>query len=742
MTDSKESRRVSNPLPKTHAVDDSLAAAGSSREDSASSRENLAVGRSAAQDAASRPSRGGGARATTERLLAAALFFGTLAVFSPAVLGGFVDFDDNAYVTANPRVQQGLTVENIVWAFSPSTTVASNWHPLTLLSHMLDCQLFGLWAPGHHATSLLLHALNATILFWFLTRTTAAVWPSVWVATLFAVHPLRVESVAWVAERKDVLSTLFWFLALVVYAGYARRPTWRRMAWVAGWFVLGLMSKPMLVTVPVVLLLLDFWPLARLGPGDGDLSHGAWRGLARRLWPRVVEKLPLFLLAVIFSGVTLLAQRAHGVRSLDQLPALLRLTNAMASYGVYLWQTVWPVGLAAFYPHPANAEDLSHFAVAAAGLLVVVGGSVFVWRAFPRRPYLAVGWFWYLITLLPVIGLVQVGGQAHADRYTYVPQVGLFMMIAWTAADEVRSRPSLKPLFAGVGVLWPLVLIPVTWQQIGTWRNAETLFRHAAAVTKRNFLAERALGNWDLAHDNLDGALTHYRRVLDYRPDEGQAYFDIAYIYHRRQQVEKALDYYRRGLAQLDKKRSRGAAPPPGVGRVHVNVAQLLTFEGQHAAAIEHYRRAIELEPGLREAYLGLAGLLLREGKTGQAAETYRAAIEHLPADAEVHERLARLYATAIDGRFRNGTAAVKLARRACQLSGNRDPRGLDTLAAAYAEAGDFAAAQKTAGEALRLIRSPTYTGKVDAALTEVISRHILEFQRRRPLRENPAQLP
>ena len=348
-------------------------------------------------------------------------------VYAPVKDYPFLNYDDNKYVTEVPQVQQGLGWDSVVWAMT--TIEAAFWHPLTWLSHMLDYQLFGLNSTGHHLTNLLFHLINVVLFFWVLHRMTGALWPSALVAALFALHPLNVESVAWVAERKNVLSTLFWLLTLLAYWGYVKKPGWQRYLGMMGIFVLGLMAKPMLVTLPCVLLLLDYWPLGRLGKDPREF----WQRLPRL----AAEKLPLFIPVAVASVLAIQAQsRAGALPSWDGLPLGTRVGNAVLAYGLYLKKMVWPMDLAVFYPHPGSSLGAGPVALAA---LLLVGLSLGVWWQGRRSPYLVVGWLWYLGTLLPVSGLIQVGGHAMADRYAYVPLMGLFIILVWGAAELAKT---------------------------------------------------------------------------------------------------------------------------------------------------------------------------------------------------------------------------------------------------------------------------------------------------------------
>ena len=434
-------------------------------------------------------------------LLAAGLAALTLLAFLPVFWNGFVNLDDGLYVTGNPWVRKGFTREGLAWVWTAN--VANNWHPLTVLTHMLDCQLFGLNAAGHHGTSLLLHTANVLLLFAVLRRMTGALGRSAAVAALFAVHPLHVESVAWVAERKDVLSAFFWILAMGAYGRYARQPSSGRYLLVALMMALGLMAKPMVVTLPLVLLLLDVWPLGRLSfePGWG-----------RRLARLVLEKLPLLGLSVISSLVTLKYQTTSLV-SLEILPWRLRFANAAVSYVTYLGKTLLPRKLAAFYP---IQFEIDAWKAVAAVFLIAAITALALWKA-RRAPYLLVGWLWFLGTLVPVIGLVQVGRQAMADRYTYIPSIGLFLAVSWGVAELARSR-SQRTVLATASVLILLLLAAATLALVRTWADSVTLYRHALAVTQNNWVAHIGLAKALVSRQDWAGAAEHYRAALALRP--------------------------------------------------------------------------------------------------------------------------------------------------------------------------------------------------------------------------------
>ena len=435
-------------------------------------------------------------------LLAAALVLLTFLAFLPVLGNGFVLLDDGLYVTRNPWILKGITRQGLAWMWSAN--VANNWHPLTLLSHMLDCQIFGLVPAGHHLTSLLLHLANVLLLFEVLRRITGALWRSAAVSALFAVHPLHVESVAWVAERKDVLSAFFWILAMSGYARYVRQPSRGRYLVVFLAMLLGLMSKPMVVTLPFVLLLMDIWPLERLRfePGWG-----------RRLVRLIREKLPLLGLSAAASVITLRYQTTSIV-DLEVLPWHLRLANAAISYVVYLGRISLPRNLAVFYPLPL---DVSIWKAAGAAVLIALLTALAVWKV-RRAPWLLVGWLWFLGTLVPVIGLVQVGRQAMADRYTYIPSIGLFLAVCWGLPELVGSDTRRRALLAAVSVAAVLALAAVTRAQLSHWSNSVTLFQHAVEVTEGNYVAHVGLAKAFMQEKNWTGAAEHYRAALRLRP--------------------------------------------------------------------------------------------------------------------------------------------------------------------------------------------------------------------------------
>jgi len=509
-----------------------------------------------------------------------ALLISTLAVYARTASFDFVNFDDPDYVTRNPHARAGWTAEGVKWAFT--SREAANWFPLTRLSHMLDAQVFGLRSGAHHLVNAGLHALAAMLLFAFLKRATGARWASAFAAGVFALHPLHVESVAWVAERKDVLSAVFWFLALWAYVQWARGGARRWYGLALAAFCCGWMAKPMIVTLPAVLLLLDAWPLRRLRP----------------LAARLTEKIPFFAVSAVGAAFAYLAQRGSGaVQPLAAFPLALRVEDALVSCFLYIEKTIWPTGLAVFYPYPRAVPIWQ----AAGAALVLAGVSSWTARQFGRRPYLAVGWCWYLVTLLPVIGLVQVGAQARADRYMYVPMVGLCVMVAWGARDALRAWPRWR---VPAGVLAGAALLAcgaAAWAQTGYWENSGTLFRHALEVTEGNYLAEHNLGVYLLEQPgSLADATAHLERAVRLNPDSVRAHSDLGNAFSRvPNRLEEAIGEYRAAL------RIDPDSPIP-----HNNLGNTLAETGRMEEAIAEYRTALRLKPDYAEARANLAAAL------------------------------------------------------------------------------------------------------------------------------------
>jgi tetratricopeptide (TPR) repeat protein len=680
-------------------------------------------------------------------LLAVALVFGQ-------TLGhGFVNFDDDDYVYKNPHVKGGLSLEGVAWACTQG--YAANWHPLTWLSHMLDCQIYDLQPWGHHLSNVLLHAAAAILLFLVLRRMTGRLWPSALVAAVFAVHPLRVESVAWVAERKDVLSGLFFMLTLAAYGRYVRRPSsLGRYLLVMLLFALGLLAKPMLVTVPFVLLLLDYWPLRRF-----STLHRApsWRRfLIEKLPMLVIEKLPLLAVAAASCVVTLLVQ-AETIQSIGKIPISWRLANALVSYVAYLGQLFYPAGLAPLYPHPEGAVA-AWKVIGALLVLTGISAAVVAWRR--RFPCLLVGWLWYLGMLLPVIGLVQVGEMAMADRYTYLPQIGLVLAMVWGAADLARDWRCPRWACGVAASLVLLLLMGCAWRQTSYWRDSITLWTRTLDCTSGNYMAYNGLGSalldrgrfaeaipqfqkaldidrhFELAYNNLgsallgcgllDQAIVQYQKAVDLKPDFALAQNNLGGALARRGQFKEAIPHFKKavetepdyaeahynlGLAWGDRGRIDEAIAEfqtavkiePDYADAHSSLGAVLAGCGRITEAIAEFQKVLEIKPDDADAHYNLGWALAQAGDIRGAFAQWHEAVRLQPDNPALLNRLAGLLATHPDRAVRNGVEAVGLARRAAQLSGGRDPAILDTLAAAYAEAGRFPEAVETAQRALSL---------------------------------------
>ena len=581
----------------------------------------------------------------------------TLAVYSRALSFDFINFDDPAYVTDNPHVRSGLTWDGLVWAFT--TFHAANWSPLTWLSHMADCQFFGVNAGGHHAVSILLHAAAAVLLFLALRKLTAARWPSAFVAFLFALHPLHVESAAWISERKDVLCALFWFLALFCYARYVERPGAARYLEVLAAFCLGLMAKPMIVTLPFVLLLLDAWPLQRL-------SRAAVR-----------EKIPFFAAAVASAVVTFFAQQSgHAVRSLAAFPPGMRVANAVIAYATYLVRMFWPARLAVYYPYPSHLP-VWQLAAAATALAAITAIAILQRRS---RPWIIVGWCWYAATLVPVIGLIQVGSQSSADRYTYVPMVGIAIMLAWSAAEWPRPWRTFTAAAAC------LACLALTWPQLSYWRNSESLFLHAIAVTTNNAVAHNNLADYYLVHARNQEALPHIEAALRINPDYPDAHANLALVLKRSGNLVEAEAEYRRALA----------LQPAGVD-AHAGYGALLVAENRLPEARREFSTAIALRPDYADAHFDLGRILAAQGRQDEAVAQYYEAVRLRPDNADARHALG--FALVSRGRI-----AEALAQFRAEALLTPDDAGIHyTVGSLLAASGRFSEAMAEFSEALRL---------------------------------------
>ena len=621
----------------------------------------------------------------------------TWLVFGQTLWHNFVNLDDHVYVYDNPLITRGLTMDGVINAFVH--THARNWHPLTTLSHMLDCQLFGLKAGGHHFTNVLLHTVSVVLLFLLLRQMTGAFWQSAFVAALFAIHPLHVESVAWVSERKDVLSAVFFMLTLWAYTRYAQARSIRRYLAVALFFVLGLMSKPMLVSVPCVLLLLDYWPLNRFSWYHTRLTRGARPpDRAHSVAPLLAEKIPLFALAAFSCIATFLIQ-LYSAGAIDQLPLAWRLNNAAVTYVAYIWQMFWPARLAAFYPHPNDQLPLWQV-ILAITFLISVSLLAIQWRR--ERPYIFTGWFWYVGMLVPVIGFVQAGEQGRADRYTYLPQIGLYILIVWTAAG-LLSRLGQSAQRQVAAIVMPIIIALLSWRafvQTSYWENSERLWNHALVVTTDNAMAHNNLGHLLLQRGDWDSAISHFELALQIRSHNAATHYNLgralmennlANALARKGRLDEAVNHYEESVSLR-----------PDYGDPYFNLGSVLFQQGRIDDAIVQWHKALAAEPNDAGFHTALGNAFLKKGLTKDAIAEYEHAARISRRDPMARNNLAWLLATSSDASIRDGNRAIELANEAVELSGDKDANYLRTLAAAYAEAGRFAEAAETARRALQ----------------------------------------
>ena len=569
----------------------------------------------------------------------------TFAVFGQTLRHEFVNFDDNLYVYDNPAVTRGLNLKGVEWAFTHR--VCANWHPLTMLTHMLDCQLYGLNAGGHHLTNVLLHTASVILLFLVLRRMTGFLWRSAFVAGVFAIHPLRVESVAWVAERKDVLSGLFFMLTLWAYTRYGQgrssverrgssagtsslaldpRPSTLSYYLVLVFFALGLLCKPMLVTVPFVLLLLDYWPLGRMTSGEWQVTR--FRIPVPQLSTLnnlLYEKLPLFGLAVVSCVVTIVAQH-EALQSFERFSLPVRLGNAVISYVAYLGQMFWPTGLAVLYPF--TARNIGFLAVVLSLVLLAgISAGVFILRR--RRPYFLTGWLWYLIMLVPVIGIVQVGAQARADRYTYLPQIGLYVWLTWAAAEGCAGRRYRRVVLGGLATGILAALMFCARAQTPYWRNSESLWTHTLACTSDNYIAHNELGNALLQKERLDEAVAQYQMALQIKPDYAEAHNNLGDALLQQGKVDEAITHGQQAL-QIK----------PDYAAAYNNLGNALLKKGRVDEAITQYQKALQIKPDYAEAWYNLGNALLKKGRVDEAIIQYQKALQIKPDYAEAHNNL------------------------------------------------------------------------------------------------------
>ncbi|MCJ7778701.1 MAG: tetratricopeptide repeat protein, partial [Sedimentisphaerales bacterium] len=654
----------------------------------------------------------------------AALTLATVAVFYQVCTHDFVNCDDPGYIYNNPNIQAGITLKAIEWAFT--TGYACFWHPLTWLSHMLDWQLFGSNPAGHHLTNLIFHIANTLLLFVVLKQMTGAMWQSAFVAALFALHPLHVESVAWVAERKDVLSIFFWLLTMWAYVRFANHPKITSYLMVVVLFALGLMAKPMLVTLPFVLLLLDYWPLERFNAVISPKRKKVSKKYS--LAYLFIEKIPLFAMVLASCIVALIAQKKGGaIHTGENYTFLIRLANASISYLQYIIKMIWPTRLAFFYPHPGQNVSILYAAISGIFLLTI---TTSILRFAKERRYLVTGWLWYLGTLVPVIGFVQVGEHAMADRYSYITLTGLFIIIAWGLPDLLAKWRYKKIVLTLSALLIILAMTICTHLQLRYWRNSLTLFQRALDVTKDNYMAHFCIAKPLRKQGRLDEAIYHYSEVIRLRPDHFDAQITLAYALRDTGRLDEAIREYRKCLqmepndpnalnglgvtlgqqGKLDqavKCFTEALRIKPDSAEAHTNLGFVLTLQGSLDEAAVHLGEALRLDTNSEKAHYYLGQILAQRGKIDEAITHFEESLRLKPDWAEPMNDLAWFLAASKETAIHNPDKALRLAQRACELTNYSKPELLDTLAVAYAAAGSFSKAIETAEKALELCRSP-----------------------------------
>jgi len=656
------------------------------------------------------------------------------AAYEPVRHNGFVEYyDDNTYVTKNPHVNGVMTFDSVVWAFTELH--AGNWHPLTWLSHMLDCEVYGLNPLGHHITSLLIHIANCMLLFFVLRKATGALWQSVLVAALFALHPLQVDSVAWVAERKTVLSGLLWLVTIAAYLRYVEQSTAGRYLLVVLAYALCIMAKPVVVTLPLALLLLDYWPLGRVKNVGLSKSNPKETGRQKLSAGRlVIEKIPLLVLSAILCVITFVAQQRGGaVIALEEIPLNYRIANTFVSYIKYIEKMLWPNGLAVLYP--VHIEDISPAIVVPCVAIFLLVSALCIYTG-RRKKYLAVGWLWYVGTLVPVIGLVQVGGQSMANRYMYLPMIGLLIIIVWGISDLAaawRHRGKFLVLSAAVVLV---ALVVITRVQVSRWRDGITLFEYTLKVTKNNSVIELCYGCALAKAGQTDEGLLHVSEAVRISPNFSEARTKLGIVYLRQGKFNEAVECFN----ELLRRRKDSA-------ETDYNLAYVLTMQQKYDEAIKYYIEAMRKDPAYAEfcnrmgasflatgkwqeaiacfkgilgsgrsradVYASLGVAYSQEGRYGLAIDSWTKAAQLEPNSSMVLNNLAWVLATADDPNVRDVTRALALAQRSCELTFYNGAEALDTLAAAYAAAGKFPDAVATAEKALNAAKT---VGREDLA--------------------------
>ena len=609
------------------------------------------------------------------------LALATLAVYWQVRHHEFIDFDDDEYITDNTHVQAGLTKEGIVWAFTKSHS--NNWHPLTWVSHMLDCQLFGLDSGAHHLTSVIFHAANAILLFLVIMRMTGNLWPSAFVAAAFALHPIHVESVAWASERKDVLSTFFWLLTTWAYLRYVQHPSITRYVLIIIFFVLGLLSKQMLVTLPFVLLLLDYWPLGRFILKDKSVCDSTQTVVAVSIKRCVLEKLPLFILSAIASLIVFLTQQSTGIlRSIIQYSLICRVENALVAYVEYIGKMLWPFHLAIFYPHPGDKLPIWQ-AVGALLLLLSITVGV-IWK-LRQRPYLAVGWFWYLGTLVPVIGLVQIGNQALADRYTYIPFTGLFIIIAWSIPELLGRLFYRKFIISLSATVLLFSLSFLTYAQVRYWRSSMTLHKRTIQAVPNNWLAHYAVAHILHQAGDLNTAIKHYSEALRIEPEFIPGHINMGVALVEQNKIDRAIIHFEEVLRH-----------EPDHFKANFYLGTILAKQGKFPLAIPHFRMALKIKPDSYEIHHALGAIFFQQGRLKEGIEQYTEVLRLQPYSSKVRDELAVAY----------NSFGIELARQA------KLDEAITHFTKALEVKPDLADAHSNLGRALSM------QGDIDQALT------------------------
>jgi len=680
----------------------------------------------------------------------------TVAVFWRVGQHEFILYDDPDYVTGNVHVQRGLTADGLAWAFGHVRGDFTYWHPLTWVSHMIDCQLFGLRPGPHHLVSLFLHAANVVLLFSIFRRMTGSLWPSAVLAALWALHPLQVETVAWVTERKNLLSAMFWLLTMGAYLRYVEKPSVGRYACVFLGMGLGLMTKPVLVTLPCTLLLLDFWPLGRWRQ-FGRTSAPSWDEQKTTAFPQyswlwlVAEKVPLLLLSAASAILTLVAHKQLGlIISGAQLPLGARIAGAAVGYGAYVIKTLVPAGLAVFYPHPGNWPA---WQVVAGGVLVfgILGVALHQAR---RAPWLLVGWCWMLGVLVPTIGIVQAGDQSAADRFMYLPLVGFLLVLVWGGRALLVWIGAGPRTIMAVAAGLVFVYAVASSVQLRHWRNTRSLFEHALRVTSNNHLAHAVLGSLDGQDGRFSAAALHFSQALAIKPKYFEGHSAFADMLRAQQKLDEAITHYNEALkwspAWVDALSGLGATlvlqgkPQEGLAKIERALQlnpQLLSARfhralalqalGRTGVATEQFNQVFRSNPEAIHALFGFGNSFLAQRRFSEAVQCYRQFIALQPDSVPALNRLAWLLATHSDDSVRHGADALRFATRACQLTANNDPLSLNALAAAYAETGQFDLAVATAERAFELA-----TAAGQSPLAGILQKLIDLYKAKTPYRE------